>query len=307
MPALSKQPVSVWLNILIITPMDLLPNINIRGRVEFFDRPWVMGIVNVTPDSFYSGSRTPDEASAEKRIAELAEVGADCLDIGGYSTRPGADDISPEEEYRRLAVGLRAARKIAPEIPVSIDTFRASVARRCVDEWDVDIINDISGGTLDPDMWQTVADTRKAYVLMHTRGTPADMATLTDYDDVTVDVLADLAGKVNALRLLGVNDIILDPGFGFAKTVDQNFQLLAEFERFTELHLPVLAGLSRKSMLWKTLDTTPAESLNATTVVNTIALMKGASILRVHDVKAAREAVTLVDRLKDNTPLDALC
>lgn len=279
------------------------PTINIRGQVVDFSRPWVMGILNVTPDSFYSGSRTPELDSARQRVEQIASEGADCIDIGGYSTRPGAEEVSAEEEYRRLSVGLAAAAEVAPQLPVSIDTFRASVARRCCENWQVDIINDISGGTLDQDMWQTVADLRKVYVLMHTRGTPADMQRMTDYEDVTLDVIKALAEKVRGLHLLGVDDIIIDPGFGFAKDVDQNFRMLAELRLFsTALELPVLAGLSRKSMLWRTLDCTPAESLNATTAVNTIALLNGASILRVHDVRAAVETVTIVDRLLDNTP-----
>lgn len=266
-----------------------------------FDRPKVMGIINVTPDSFYSGSRTPGCAAIERRAVEMVEQGVDIFDIGGYSTRPGADEISPEEEYGRLERGLEVLRRVAPEVPISVDTFRAGVACKCVENWGVEIINDIAGGTLDPDMFDTIADLKVAYVLMHTRGTPATMQQLTDYGDVTAEVLSDLMAKVRQLRLLGVNDIILDPGFGFAKTVDQNFRLLAELKVFVDTGLPVLAGLSRKSMIWRSLGTTPAESLTGTTVLDTVALMAGADILRVHDVRDAKENVLLIEKLRNNS------
>lgn len=283
-------------------------SINIGGRLMEFDRPKVMGIINVTPDSFYSGSRTPGCAAIERRAVEMVEQGVDIFDIGGYSTRSGvygtrsgADEISPEEEYGRLDRGLEVLRRVAPDVPVSVDTFRAGVARKCVENWGVEIINDIAGGTLDPDMFATIADLKVAYVLMHTRGTPATMQQLTDYGDVTAEVLSDLMAKVRQLRLLGVNDIILDPGFGFAKTVDQNFRLLAELKVFVDTGLPVLAGLSRKSMIWRSLGTTPAESLTGTTVLDTVALMAGADILRVHDVRDAKENVLLIEKLRNNS------
>ena len=228
---------------------------------------------------------------------QLREEKADIIDLGGYSSRPGAADVSPEEEYSRLARGLEAIRKEWEEVPVSVDTFRASVARRCVEEWGVDIINDIGGGTLDPEMWQTIADLRVAYILTHTRGTPATMQTMTGYDDVTAEVITDLAKKVYELRGLGVCDIIIDPGFGFAKTVQQNFQLLNELGEFCKMGMPVLAGLSRKSMIWKTLGITPEESYEGTIALNAIAIDRGADILRVHDVKAARQVVSLVGSL----------
>lgn len=259
-----------------------------------FRRPRVMGIINVTPDSFYNGSRTPGNQEILGRVRQMREDGADIVDIGGYSSRPGCDDVSADEEYSRLARGLEIVRKEWEDVTVSVDTFRASVARRCVEEWDVDIINDIGGGTLDPEMWETVAGLRKAYVLMHMRGTPATMQGLTDYNDVTAEVIADLSKKVYELRGLGVNDIIIDPGFGFAKTVAQNFQLLDELGEFRKMGMPVLAGLSRKSMIWKTLGVTPEESLGGTTALNAIALDRGADILRVHDVREARETVRLL-------------
>lgn len=272
--------------------MDNL-TLNIRGRLLDLSTPKVMGIVNVTPDSFYASGRTSDALSVERRILQLQNEGADIIDIGGYSTRPGAVDVNADEEYRRLSVALEAVRRLWPEVPVSIDTFRASVARRCVEEWGVDIINEVGGGTLDPEMWPAVAELRVAYVLMHMRGTPADMHTHTCYSDVTAEVITDLSRKVFELRGLGVNDIIIDPGFGFAKTIGQNFILLDELREFCRMGLPVLAGLSRKSMIWKTLGVTPEESLEGTCGLNAIALREGASLLRVHDVKAARELVKL--------------
>ena len=272
--------------------------ISLKGKLYPFDRPKVMGIINTTPDSFFSGSRTPDTFSIEKRVEQMVEEGVDIFDLGGYSSRPGAEDIDPETEYARLIPALKAVKKIAPETPVSIDTFRASVARRCVEEWGADIINDISGGTLDPEMWATVAELNVPYILMHMRGTPADMQTHTDYKDVVADVLKDLAFKIAELRQLGVADIIVDPGFGFAKTVDQNFRLLNELKVFGELGSPILAGVSRKSMIWRPLGITPEESLNGTTSLNTSALLNGADILRVHDVKEVRQCVELVELLK---------
>ncbi|MDE6028206.1 MAG: dihydropteroate synthase [Muribaculaceae bacterium] len=273
--------------------------INIRGKIYSFDTPKVMGIVNLTPDSFYSGSCTPDSISIKKRINRVIQEGVDILDFGGCSTRPGASEISAEEEYERLLPALEVAKEIAPEIPVSIDTFRSSVARKCVEEWEADIINDISGGTLDPEMWPAVAELNVPYVLMHMRGTPADMQQHTSYEDVVADVLKDLAFKIADLRQIGVADVIVDPGFGFAKTTDQNFKLLKNLEVFKQLGCPILAGISRKSMIWKTLGSTPEEALNGTTVLNTVALMKGADIIRVHDVKQAKECVALTTFLKD--------
>lgn len=267
--------------------------LNIRGRLLDLSTPKVMGIVNVTPDSFYASGRTPDPENLELRIRQLRNEGADIVDVGGCSTRPGASDVKEEEEYRRIAPALELLKKIWPEVPVSVDTYRATVARRCVEDWGVDIINDIGGGTLDPDMWNTVAELRVAYILTHMRGTPSTMQEHTSYEDVTAEVLTDLSRKVYVLRDLGVNDIIIDPGFGFAKTVRQNFRLLDELGEFCKMGLPVLAGLSRKSMIWKTLGVSPEESLEGTVALNAIALREGASLLRVHDVKAAKEVVKL--------------
>ncbi|MDE6537658.1 MAG: dihydropteroate synthase [Muribaculaceae bacterium] len=271
----------------------MTPTICINNKIYDFESPKVMGIINVTPDSFFSGSRTPDLSSLSERLKKMLQSEPDFFDIGGYSSRPGAADISPEEEWERLGPALEAARLLSPDTPVSVDTFRASIARKAVENFGVEIINDISGGTLDDEMWQTVADLKCAYVLMHMRGNPETMSSLTDYEDVTAEVLEDLAFKLAELRQLGVADVIIDPGFGFAKTIEQNFRLLRDLEVFRSLGCPLLAGLSRKSMIWKTLGTTPSEALNGTTALNAIALQKGADILRVHDVAEARECVTL--------------
>ncbi|MBD5310949.1 MAG: dihydropteroate synthase [Muribaculaceae bacterium] len=279
-----------------VTPLT----INIKGRLLNFTRPWVMGIVNVTPDSFYEGSRTECLRDVRLRVRSMREAGAQCVDIGGYSSRPGADDVSADEEYRRLATGLEAVRLEWPDAVVSIDTFRAGVARRCVEEWGADIINDISGGTLDPAMGETVASLRVAYVLMHMRGTPADMQSHTHYNDVVADVIADLAFKADTLRSLGVADIIIDPGFGFAKTVEQNYRLLACLGEFRRLGCPILAGLSRKSMIWRPLGITPTASLPGTIALDTVALMHGADIVRVHDVAEAVQTVSVLQLLRDS-------
>ncbi len=276
--------------------------INIRGGLMSLSRPLVMGIVNVTDDSFYSGSRTFSQEEIAGRVRRLVAEGADILDVGGYSSRAGAPEVSPEEEYRRLALGLETIAREAPETPVSIDTFRADVAARCAADFRVDMINDISGGDLDPEMWPTVARLKIPYIVMHTRGNPETMQSLTDYDDVTAEVLTDLSRKVRELHLMGVNDVIIDPGFGFAKTLDQNYQLLAEMSSLRSIGVPILVGISRKSMIYKELGITPEESLNGTTAVNTLALAAGADILRVHDVRQAVEAVRIYMAMRRNTP-----
>lgn len=270
--------------------------INIRGRLYPLGRKVIMGIINVTPDSFYSDSRTPHIDAIRHRAEDMRRSGADWVDIGGYSTRPGAAEVSPAEELDRLARGIGAVREVWPDAVISVDTFRADVARECV-RIGADIINDISGGTLDPGMWSAIAEMRVPYVLMHTRGTPATMQSLTDYTDVTADVLSDMMHKVAALHALGVADIILDPGFGFAKTTEQNYRLLANLRQFADTGLPVLAGLSRKSMIWKPLDITPAMALPGTIALNTAALLNGADIVRVHDVPEARQMVEVINRL----------
>lgn len=269
--------------------------LTIKGEKRAIVKPWVMGILNVTPDSFYSGSRMGvDEMRIGERVEEILKEGGDIIDIGAYSTRRNADDISPEEEYSRLKIGLNVIKNIDANAIVSVDTFRADVARRCVEEFGVDIVNDVSGGTLDDDMFATVANLKVPYILMHMRGTPATMQQLTEYNDVTRDVIDDLHKKKCALNDLGIDDLIIDPGFGFSKTVEQNFEMLNRLEDFKQLDAPLLVGVSRKSMIFRTLGCTPVESLNGTTVINTISLLKGAHILRVHDVKEAVEVCKLV-------------
>lgn len=269
-------------------------SLNLHGRLYVADRPQVMGILNITPDSFYSGSRTMRDREIAARIISMVEEGADMIDIGAYSSRPGAADVPLEEEIDRLRLGMRLLRDIAPEIPVSVDTFRAGVARVAVEELGADIVNDISGGDLDPEMWPAVAALGVPYILMHMRGTPSTMQQFVDYGDVTADVINDLSRKLRGLRLSGVADVIVDPGFGFSKTIDQNFEMMRNLRAFTlALDAPLLVGISRKSMIYKTFDTDPAETLNGTTVLNTIAISRGASILRVHDVKQCVEAVRL--------------
>lgn len=274
--------------------------LNIKGKLINFEEPKVMGIMNVTPDSFFAGSRVQTKDSILARVRQLKTEGADIIDIGGYSTRPGAEDVSAEEEYSRLAVGLEIIRKEWADAIISVDTFRGDVARRCIDDWDVEIINDVGGGTLDEDIWQVVAEKNTAYVLMHMRGTPSTMTSLTRYDNAAADILSDMAKKVAELRKMGVADIIIDPGFGFAKDVYQNYQLLHEVDMFHIENAPVLAGLSRKSMIWKPLEITPGEAVNGTSVLNTIALLNGADILRVHDVKESKEVVKLISLYKEN-------
>lgn len=269
--------------------------LTIKGEKRAIVKPWVMGILNVTPDSFYSGSRMGvDEMRIGERVEEILKEGGDIIDIGAYSTRRNADDISPEEEYSRLKIGLNVIKNIDANAIVSVDTFRADVARRCVEEFGVDIVNDVSGGTLDDDMFATVANLKVPYILMHMRGTPATMQQLTEYNDVTRDVIDDLHKKKCALNDLGIDDVIIDPGFGFSKTVEQNFEMLNRLEDFKQLDAPLLVGVSRKTMIYRTLGCTPVESLNGTTVINTISLLKGAHILRVHDVKEAVEVCKLV-------------
>lgn len=269
--------------------------LTIKGEKLTVEKPLIMGILNVTPDSFYSGSRMgSDEALIGKRVEQILDEGGDMIDIGAYSTRPNADDISADEEYARLKTGLNIIKSIDANVVVSVDTFRADVARKCVEEFGVDIVNDVSGGTLDDEMFATVAKLKVPYILMHMRGTPATMQQLTDYSDVTRDVIADLRQKKLALNELGVEEVIIDPGFGFSKTLEQNFEMLNRLDDFKQLCAPLLVGVSRKSMISRTLGCTPVESLNGTTVINTISLMKGAHILRVHDVKEAVEVNKLV-------------
>jgi len=268
-------------------------SLNMHGKLVTIDRPWVMGIINITPDSFYSGSRVTDERSLAARVNRMVKDGADVIDVGACSTRPGSNQVDAQGEMERLQWALSIIRRELPDAILSVDTYRADVARRCVEQWGADIINDISGGTLDEAMFTTVADLRVPYVLMHMRGTPETMSGMTDYDNVAGDVLEWMARRIDNLRQMGVADIIADPGFGFAKTLEQNYELLARLDAFHALNAPLLVGVSRKRMIYTPLGCTADQALNGTTVVNTIALEQGAHILRVHDVKPAVEAVRL--------------
>lgn len=271
--------------------------LNIRGTLTSLETPLVMGILNITPDSFYADSRKQTEAAIEERAQEILSEGGQMIDIGGYSSRPDAVEVSPEEEMSRLAFALKILNRHYPDVALSVDTFRADVARRCVEEYEVGMINDISGGELDAGMFETVASLHVPYIMMHMRGTPQTMQQHTNYTDMMEEIMLYFANKVRQLRLLGVNDIILDPGFGFSKTVDQNYELMSRLKEFKEFSLPLLVGVSRKSMIYKYLGGTPADSLNGTTVLNTFALLNGADILRVHDVRAAVEAVKMISKL----------
>ncbi|WP_289759054.1 dihydropteroate synthase [Muribaculum intestinale] len=276
-------------------------SLKLRGRVVEFDHPQIMGIVNVTPDSFYAGSRTGDSVSVARRVEKMIADGADWIDIGAYSSRPGALEVTAEEEIRRLRLGMEALRKVDSDIFVSVDTFRAEVADIAVKELGADMINDISGGTLDSDMFAVVAETGVPYVLMHMRGTPSSMQTMTDYTDVTADVLADLQIKLSRLRAMGVADVVVDPGFGFAKTLEQNYTLMRDLGMFGLLDCPVLVGVSRKSMIYRLAGKTPDESLFGTVALNALALERGAAFLRVHDVAAAYDTRAVVEAALNNS------
>lgn len=270
--------------------------LNCRGRLVDLTVPAVMGIVNVTPDSFFTGSRIALDNAVET-AQKMLSAGATLLDVGGYSTRPGAADVQPAEEVDRVVPVIEAILTSFPQALISIDTFRASVARQAVGAGAC-LINDVSGGTLDPAMFATVAELPGVpYVLMHLRGTPQTMQSLATYSNVVTEVIDELAGQLTKLRAMGVHDILLDPGFGFAKTPAQNFELLSRLEAFRLFDNPILVGLSRKTTIWKTLGITADEALNGTSVLNTVALFKGVSVLRVHDVREAVEAVKLTQQL----------
>lgn len=273
--------------------------INCKGKLIDFNTPKVMGVINTTPNSFYAGSRKISEEDILTQAESMLTAGTTFLDLGGYSTQPGAPRISETEELNRVLPAVELILKNFPEALISIDTFRAKVADHSITSGAA-IINDISAGNLDPKMMQTVARHQVPYIMMHTRGTPQNMKELDTYENLLQDILFYFSEKINRARSLGINDIIIDPGFGFAKNTNQNFELLHKMELFKNLELPVLAGLSRKSMIYKTLGTSATEALNGTTVLNTIALTKGASILRVHDVKEAVECVKLFNKLKSN-------
>lgn len=275
--------------------------INVNGSLLDLSQPRVMGILNVTPDSFYAGSRTQTEAEIVRRVRQIVSEGAAIIDIGAYSSRPNADNVFAREEMERLRMGLKILFEIQPDAVVSVDTFRADVARMCVEEYGVAIINDIAAGEMDANMFHTVAALNVPYIMMHMQGTPQSMQQHPHYDNLLKEVFLYFARKVQQLRDLGVKDIILDPGFGFGKTMEHNYELLSHLEEFRIFELPLLVGVSRKSMIYRLLDITPQEALNGTTVLDTICLLKGADILRVHDVKEAVETVRIVQAMRNNS------
>ncbi|NLI24340.1 MAG: dihydropteroate synthase [Bacteroidales bacterium] len=272
---------------------------NFRGKLVHIDSPLIMGIINLTPDSFYQGSRVNSHEELILRAETMLKEGAHILDIGACSTRPGAEQPDEDTERRRLFPALQVLRKNFPDAVLSVDTWRASIAKEAVYEYGVDMINDISAGNMDPDMFQTVAECKIPYLLMHMQGTPQTMQKNPVYQDVVQDILAFFALKTEELvRKYHVHDIFIDPGFGFGKTLEHNYILLENLDAFRILGFPVVAGISRKSMIHRILACTPEEALNGTTVLHTIALLRGASVLRVHDVKPASEAIRLVSFLK---------
>ncbi|RGN51237.1 MULTISPECIES: dihydropteroate synthase [unclassified Bacteroides] len=279
----------------------LMPKyINVNGRLMDLSEAQVMGILNITPDSFYANSRKQTEEEIILRVRQIIDEGASIIDIGAYSSRPNAENITPAEELKRLRFGLEIIHRIAPDAVISVDTFRAEIAEACVEEYGVAIINDIAAGEMDAKMFETVARLNVPYIMMHMQGTPQDMQLTPHYENVVKEVFMYFAEKVDKLRSLGVKDIILDPGFGFGKTLEHNYELLNYLDDFKIFELPLLVGVSRKSMIYRLLGTTPDEALNGTSILNTIALMKGANILRVHDVKEAVETVRIVKTMQSS-------
>jgi len=273
--------------------------INVAGKLLDLSIPKVMGVINITPDSFYEGSRATEEKEILKAAAGIIEDGADIIDIGGYSSRPGAAEVTPEEEKKRVLTAICLINREFPEIIISVDTFRSGIAREAVSECGAHMINDISGGEADSNMFGVIQQLNVPYIMMHMQGMPENMQDNPVYADVVADILVWFSSKIARLQSAGVKDIIIDPGFGFGKTVSHNFEILHRLADFSISGLPLLVGMSRKSMIWKTLGVSPEEALNGTTVLNTIALMKGADILRVHDVKEAVQVVRLMEMIKN--------
>ncbi len=271
--------------------------INLKGKLMNFSVPKIMGILNITPDSFYDGGRYNSKEKIQRQIEKMVISGADIIDVGGYSSRPGAKDISIEDELNRVIPVIKIIKKKFPETIISIDTFRSQIASEAIISG-ADIVNDISGGNLDSNMFQTVSKHKVPYILMHMRGNPENMMSKTNYENVTKDVCKYFSQRINKAHSCGINDIIIDPGFGFSKTTQQNYELLNNLEFFKEFQRPIIIGISRKSMIYKTLNTTPEKALNGSSVLHTISLMKGANILRTHDVKEAVECVKIVSQLK---------
>jgi len=268
-------------------------SINLNGRIMDLSIPRIMGIMNATPDSFYDGSRMPDPDQAVETARQMIDQGAAILDIGAVSSRPGAEEVSEEEELNRLSPVLEALRKEFPEFPLSVDTWRSGVVRTVHQRFRVDMINDISAGQLDPHMFPTISELQLPYIMMHMQGTPDTMQDSPVYDNIIDELLQFFGERVHQLRKRGVNDIIIDPGFGFGKTIEQNYQLLMDLDSFQMMELPIMAGISRKSMIYRTLELDPGEALNGTTAAHMAALLKGSSLLRVHDVRAAVETVKI--------------
>lgn len=273
-------------------------NINTGNQLITTGKPLVMGILNATPDSFFEGSRCMTENLIENRIKQIIDEGGSIIDIGAYSSRPDAQHIDTKEEWRRLETALRILRNQYPDVITSVDTFRSEIAKRAVEEYGVNMINDISGGEMDRSMFATIGELKVPYIMMHMKGTPQTMQQHCDYKDLFQDIALYFSGKIEQLRELGVNDIIIDPGFGFSKTLEQNYELLAKLEHFSIFEHPILVGVSRKSMIYKLLDIKPEEALNGTSVIHTVALRKGADILRVHDVKEAVQCVEITEMIK---------
>ena len=271
-------------------------NLKIRDKLLNIEQPKIMAILNVTPDSFFDGGKFNTEIKVLKQVEKFINEGADIIDIGGYSSRPGAQNISIETELKRVISNIKLIRKEFPEIFISIDTFRSEVARESYFSG-ADIINDISGGNLDTEMLKTVGELGAPYILMHMRGNPQNMSLKTNYKNITQDILDYLSNGIELAKANGINDIIIDPGFGFAKNIKQNFILLNNLKDFKVLNYPILVGISRKSMIYKTLNIDVQEALNGTTVLHTVALLKGANIIRTHDVKELMECIKLIDEL----------
>lgn len=271
--------------------------INVNGKLLDLSSPQVMGILNLTPDSFYAESRKQTEQDIRIRTCQIIEEGGSIIDVGAYSSRPKAEHITPDEEMRRLRNGLQIINSEYPDAIISVDTFRADVARMCVEEYGVAIINDIAAGEMDANMFQMIARLKVPYIMMHMQGTPQNMQLNPHYENVVKEVMLYFATKIQQLRDLGAKDLIIDPGFGFGKTLEHNYELLEKLESFQLFDLPLLVGVSRKSMIYKLLGGTSEDALNGTSIINTISLLKGANILRVHDVKATSEAVQIVNAM----------
>lgn len=272
--------------------------INIKGELYDLTHPLVMAIVNASPDSFYGGSRVESESEIENRIQELVNQKADIIDVGAYSSKPGAKDIAIKDEIKRLDSVLSVLKKRNCKLPVSVDTFRSEVAKWAIDNYHVDIINDISGGKLDDNMLSVVGKSGVAYIAMHMQGNPQNMQDNPQYDNIIKDILYYFSEIIQKAKLEGIVDIIVDPGFGFGKTIEHNYQLMARLNDLQILEKPILIGVSRKSMIYKLLNTSPEESLNGSTVLHTISLLNNANIIRTHDVKQAKEAIKIVEKIK---------